>query len=80
VEDEDFWEVIAKTPEAAWYYHRETLQKPMLPVIERALAGTHLASHLPLTPTSHSERTSIARSHRTRTEGESIQHGHLQTG
>jgi hypothetical protein len=51
VEDEDLGEfiaeVIAKTPEAAWYYHRQTLQKPMLPVIERALVGTHLASHLP---------------------------------
>jgi hypothetical protein len=79
VEDEDLGEFIAETPEAAWYYHRQTLQKPMLLVIERALAEPTSRPTCPLTPTSHTERTSIARS-QTRTEGESIRHGHLQTG
>jgi eukaryotic-like serine/threonine-protein kinase len=30
--------VIAKTPEAAWYYHRQTLKGPLPPLIEDALA------------------------------------------
>jgi hypothetical protein len=31
--------VIADTPEAAWYYHRQTLRGPLPPLIEDALAA-----------------------------------------